>query len=407
MTDTVEEIPEQVRVCPRCGTPAGTGEHCTACGLHIAALVELPTRGEWLAGDSGASDGRAARTGAAPAAAPPPGSLHAPAPTAPSPVTSPLTRPRPTPRADVQPPSARSVSSIAPLLHPTETSRLALALLASGIALLIPVLILIRTGGIGVILEVLAVTIASIWIGIQLSRARLLGRSVRVDASTFPELQEIVSEVCTTLDYRRRLEVYVTEKATPSIVTTSLLGTRMIVIEGGLVADLLQPSKRPQLTFLIGRSIGALRARHMRLEVLIKLLEAAEVLKYVAPFIRPYYRATAYSGDQIGMMCCSDLEAALEATRRLLVGGELASELTAGAVVPQALLVKERVLPRLVQLFAVEPHVTNRYANLLCFGRYHVPELWARMCESMDEHERRCLDEIWRRSPYSLRVAAA
>jgi hypothetical protein len=138
---------------------------------------------------------------------------------------------------------------------------------------------------------------------------------------------------------------------------------------------------------------------------MIRILEAAEVLKYVAPFIRPYYRATAYSGDQIGMMCCSDLEAALEATRRLLVGAEMASQLDAGAAVPQALLVKQRVLPRLVQLLAVEPHVTNRYANLLCFGRYHAPELWARMADSMDEHERRCLDQIWQSSPYSLRVA--
>ncbi|HEX5308051.1 MAG TPA: hypothetical protein VFW38_03115 [Solirubrobacteraceae bacterium] len=294
--------------------------------------------------------------------------------------------------------------SITPLLHPTEPSRLALALVASAAALLLPLLIMIHTGGIGSVLLVLVTVFGTIWVGIQLSRARLLGRSVRVDANTFPEVQEIVDVVCETLDYRRRLEVYVTEKATPSIVTTSLLGTRMIVIEGDLVADLLPPHKRAQLTFLIGRSVGALRARHMQLELVIRILEAAEVLKYVFPLIRPYYRATAYSGDQIGMMCCSDLDAALEATRRLLVGPGMASELTAGAVVPQALLVKQRLLPGLVQLLAVEPHVTNRYANLLCFGRYHVPDLWERLFASMDEHERRCLDEIWQRSPYRWRV---
>jgi hypothetical protein len=386
VTDTVEETPGQVRVCPRCGTPAGTTENCADCGLHIAALRELPSRVEWLARDAGATAGRE-------------GSTRPPSPAATS--TLPLAG-----FSQPQASGARTASSIAPLLHPTEPSRLALALVAAGLALLFPFLILIRTGGIGVILELLAIVIGSIWVGIQLSRARLLGRSVRVDASTFPEVQAIVAEVCATLDYRRRLEVYITEKVTPSIVTTSLLGTRLIVIEGGLVADLLQPAKRPQLTFLIGRSIGALRAKHMQLEVLIRVLEAAEVLKYAAPFIRPYYRATAYSGDQIGMMCCSDLEAALEATRRLLVGGEMASQLTAGAAVPQALLVKQRVLPRLVQLLAVEPHVTNRYANLLCFGRYHAPELWARMFDSMEEHEQRCLNEIWQRSPYRWRVAA-
>jgi hypothetical protein len=399
MTDLTEEIPEQTRVCPGCGTPAGTADSCSSCGLHVAALPELPTRAQWLA------------RGDATAAHPAPTAGQSPQPRAGAGSSQPRTVQMP---AASRPPAAPALSaapshpasSITPLLHPTEPSRLALALVASGLALLFPFLIILSTGGIGPILFSLAIVVGTIWIGIQLGRARLLGRSVRVDASTFPEVQEIIADVCATLDFRGRLEVYITEKATPSIVTTSLLGTRMIVIEGGLVADLLPPAKRSQLTFLIGRSIGALRAKHMRLEVLIRILEAAEVLKYVAPFIRPYYRATSYSGDQIGMMCCSDLEAALEATRRLLVGGGMASQLSSGAVVPQALLVKQRVLPRLVQLLAVEPHVTNRYANLLCFGRYHVPDLWERMFDSMDEHERRCLEEIWARSPYRWRVSA-
>jgi hypothetical protein len=387
MTGVVDRTPDEVRVCPGCGEPAGTDLYCGTCGEHLAALAELPSRAEWLAADarSAPADAKAgARRVSSGADA--------------------ASRIAPAPR--ITAPAPRSTPSIEPLLHPTEPSRLALALLASGLALLFPFLIIIHTGGIGVIIVTLAIIVGTIWVTIQLSRARLLGRSVRVDKSTFPEVDAIVADVCATLDYRRRIEVYITEKATPtSIVTTSLLGTRLIVIEGGLVADLLQPGKQPQLTFLIGRSIGALRARHMRLEILIRILEAAEVLKYVAPFIRPYYRATAYSGDQIGMMCCSDLEAALEATRRLLVGSEMAAKVNAGVAVPQALLVKQRLLPRLVQLLAVEPHVTNRYANLLCFGRYHAPELWAQMVDTLDEYERRCLEEIWRQSPYRFRAA--
>lgn len=342
-------------------------ENCLQCGLRIVVLHELPSRAQWLA-----------RNGLPTAAH----EAMAPNGTA----------------------TRASGFSISPLLHPTEPSRLALALIAAGLALFFPFLIMLHTGGIGTILVTLAIILGTIWVGIQLSRARLLGRSVRVDADTFPDVQAIVSEVCETLDYRRPIEVYITEKAIPSIITTSLLGTRLIVIEGALVADLLRPGKRPQLTFLIGRSIGALRARHMRLEVVIRILEAAEVLKYVAPFIRPYYRATAYSGDQIGMMCCSDLEAALEATRRLLVGSEMAAQLSGGSVVPQALLVKRRVLPRLVQLLAVEPHVTNRYANLICFGRYHAPDLWTKLTEGMNAHERECLDALWGRSPYRWRI---
>jgi Zn-dependent protease with chaperone function len=299
-------------------------------------------------------------------------------------------------------------SSIKPLLHPTEPSRLALALVVSGLALAVPVIILLQIpGGVLEILFALAFIVGSIWLATQMRRARLLGQSVRVDSGTFPELQAMVEGVCDTLQYHRTLEVYVIESSRPSILTTSLLGTRIILIEGGLVAELMEPSKRSQLTFLLGRSVGALRAKHTRLDLVVLIMQAADVLKYVTPFILPYYRATAYSGDQIGMMCCSDLEAALEATRRLLVGGAMASELTSGAVLPQSMLVKRRLLPRLVQLLASEPHVTNRYANLLCFARYHDPELWTQQRASMTERELQCLDGIWRRSPYRWRVNAA
>src|SRR5438445_3877787 len=230
----------------------------------------------------------------------------------------------------------------------------------------------------------------------QLLRARLLGRAVRVDASTFPDLPQIVEDVRTTLQYRGRVEVYVIDAATPSIVMKSLLGTRLILIEGDLVADLMEPGRRAQLPFLLGRSFGALRAKQQRMDLLIQILAAANVLRCVSPFIQPYYRATAYSGDQIGMMCCADLAASLEATRRLLVGREMASQLRAGAVLPQAQLVSRRLLPRLAQLLSSEPHVTNRYANLLCFGRYHDPELSRPLRASIDEREADSLDAIWR-----------
>jgi len=187
---------------------------------------------------------------------------------------------------------------------------------------------------------------------------------------------------------------------------SSYLGTRIIVIEGSLVAELLQPERRSQLVFLLGRSIGALRAKHARLDIIVVLLDAINVLKYVTPFLLPWYRATAYSGDQIGMVCCADLEAALQATRRLLIGKELAAELNAGIVLPQARLVQRRLLPRFVQLFGAEPHNTNRYANLLCFGRYHDPASWERLRGTMGEEHLRSLEQIWARSPYRRRVAA-
>lgn len=369
----MSEVADQTRVCPQCGTAAGVADRCTGCGLFLAALTELPTRGEWLA-----------RTAAA---------------------GRPAT---PVSETPASPPRALPAPSITPVLHPTERSRLALALVASIVAISLPIIALVSAGGLSTILTliiVLAIFLATIWFSMQMLRARLLGRSVRVDVDTFPDLQAVIDDVRATLQYRGKVEVYVIDAAKPSVAMTSLLGTRLILIEGDLVADLLKPGRRAQLTFLLGRSFGALRAKQERVDLVIQILAAANVLRYVTPFIQPYYRATAYSGDQIGMVCCADLAAALEATRRLLVGREMAAQLRAGAVLPQAQLVSRRVLPRLAQLLSSEPHVTNRYANLLCFGRYHDPELWRAMRASMDEREADYLDEIWQRSPYSQRLA--
>jgi hypothetical protein len=353
---------DRTRVCPRCGTPAEAYDVCTACGTHLAGLPELPTRSDWES----------------------------------------RRRVRPTQRP-ITP------ASIRPLLHPSERSRLVIATVAAAVAVGFLVLILILAGTANLLLPLvgtLAVTTVSIWLGQQVRRARLLGRSVKVGPDTMPELQALLEDVARTLQYDRRVDVYVVDKATQPLSMSSYLGTRIIVIEGSLVAELLQPERRSQLVFLLGRSIGALRAKHARLDIIVVLLDAINVLKYVTPFLLPWYRATAYSGDQIGMVCCADLEAALQATRRLLIGKELAAELDAGIVLPQASLVQRRLLPRFVQLFGAEPHTTNRYANLLCFGRYHDPASWERLRGTMGEEHLRSLEQIWARSPYRRRVAA-
>jgi hypothetical protein len=349
-----------IRVCPSCGSPAGLHDACPGCGTQLASLLELPTRAEWEA--------RTARPDAAPRRMPP----------------------------------------LRPLLHPTERSRLVLAVVAAALTLVLLALILVAAKAAGALAGLLAIAVfslATIWISLQLYRARLLGRSVRVDSEAMPALQALVNDVRETLHYHRRVDFYVTAKPEAPITTMSYMGTRIVILEGSLVAELMEPAKRAQLTFLVGRSIGSLRAKHMRVDIVVLLLDALNVLRFPSLFILPWYRATSYSGDQIGMMCCGDLEAALEAMRRVLVGGELASKMGAGDVLPQATLVQRRILPRLAQLFLAEPHPTNRYANLLCFGRYHDPGLWDAIYASLDDARAGRLDEIWWRSPHRRRTA--
>ena len=368
----MSSVPDSVRVCPNCGAPAEAYDYCPGCGAHLATLPELPTRTEWEAQRAVA--------------------------------TAPLALVE----ARASTPPLSGPASIRPLLHPTERSRLIIAAVGVALGLLVAVLALIGAGNANFLVQVvgsLALATVLIWFTQQIRRARLLGRSVKVGPDTMPELQALLDEVRATLQYDRRVDVYVVDKESKPISMSSYLGTRIIVIEGGLVAELLAPERRPQLVFLIGRSIGALKAKHARLDLFVALLQAINAVRYMTPLLLPWYRATTYSGDQIGMVCCGDLAAALEATRRLLVGKELASDLGAGAVLPQAHLVQRRLLPRFAQLFSAEPHNTNRYANLLCFGRYHDPESWERVRKSMDAERTCSSEELWARSPYRKRLA--
>jgi len=301
---------------------------------------------------------------------------------------------------------AAPLQSIRSLLYPGERWRFRLAALVS-VAFLGVLLYGMAQGGAAALAGgggFLLIGVVSVWWGLQLMRARLLGGSVKVTAASFPELDALLEGVLAQLEFKGRVDVYVADKCEPSVRLTSYLGTRIILIEGDLVAELLEPSKQAQLRFLIARHIGALKARQFRLDPLLVMLGAANALQFVKPFLLPYYRSTAYSGDQIGLACCGSVEAALEATGRLLVGKELADQMPLGSILPQAVLVKERWLPRFAQFLSPTPHVINRYLNLMMYGRLRDSGAWERLSASLNASEESALSQLWGSSPHRRRA---
>jgi hypothetical protein len=213
-----------------------------------------------------------------------------------------------------------------------------------------------------------------LWLFLQVYRSRLLGGAVRVSETTLPELQAVVDEVRTRLDYRTHVDVYVKDKVDGGSLMTSYLGTRLIEIEGGLVADLLADGHQAELTYLIGRHIGQLKARHQRLALIFVAISAIDSMKILQPFLAPYLRATAKSGDQIAAACCRDIRATAATMNRLLAGKELGPQVVIKGLLDQAAVVRRRWMPRLAQLFMSSPHATNRYLNLLAFFARVAPE---------------------------------
>src|SRR5215469_11177207 len=154
------------------------------------------------------------------------------------------------------------------LLHPTEHSRLLIALSSSAVVFGVAAMIAYAVNG-WTFLVMVAVAVALfgglVWLSLQVSRSRLLGGAVRVSEATLPELQSVFDEVRARLDYHEPVDVYVMDKVDGGSVMTSYLGARLIQLEGGLVAELLGEEHHAELTYLIGRHIGQLKARHQRL----------------------------------------------------------------------------------------------------------------------------------------------
>lgn len=257
------------------------------------------------------------------------------------------------------------------LRHPSERSRLVLAVAASvGLIGLAAVLFFKRLEREQVIWTMVVGPAAVLlgWAGLQILRANLLGNAVKATPESLPELHAVLDDVRARLAYDRRVDVYVTDRVDGLMTLTSLFGTRIILIEGDLLAALLKDGKRAELTFLIARFFGALKSQRDRIAPLRFLVTLARPVGIVDPLIWPYDRAVVYSGDQIGLAVCGDLESALNALDRLLVGGSLGPMVSDAGVVDQARQARRRTLPRVAQLVRRQPHLANRYVNLMAFA---------------------------------------
>jgi hypothetical protein len=276
---------------------------------------------------------------------------------------------------------------VAALRHPTESSRFALACVASAAVVAIAVAVLLASGLAGV-LAIILVTVALVILLIRLTltlwRISLLADAVKVTAATLPEIHAVVTEVRERLGYDRRLDVYVVDRinrvltgAGSPVAMTSFFGARVIVIEGEAIGDLSVARGRQQLVFLLATFVGALKARHAQWTPVLVALQASGVAKLAWPFIYPWYRATVYTGDRIAYACCGDLDVSLQAAYRVLVGKEIAPHLRAGGLVEQALAVRRSRVLRLSQLVRQAPHATNRYLELLSVAAVHQPAEFA------------------------------
>jgi hypothetical protein len=280
------------------------------------------------------------------------------------------------------------------LRYPTEPSRFVLAAVCtlSGLAVVIVWMAQLDLAQLLGLVTALAISLLLVWVALQIHRVRILGDAALVTSQTFPDFQQAIDEVRDRLDYHRRVDIFVLPKLAPPVQLTSYFGVRVLKVEGGAIADITVPAKRPQLLFLLGTYFGALKAKHARWAVVEILIDHFGLRKILAPLVGPWLRATVYTGDQIAYACSRDLGTSLDAVFRALVGRELSPQLEAAGLIKQAERVRESVILRLAQLFRPVPHSTNRFLTLLRFAQRVQPESVATFRASLPEAATTSLD---------------
>lgn len=253
------------------------------------------------------------------------------------------------------------------LLHPMERSRLALAMVAVlPLCVFALTLVMISRGFILVILGGISLVI---WFSRQIFEARLKGCAIAVNKDSFPEVHEALNRVRSRLSYDKPVTMYVVQDSDVNATLLRLFGKRLLWINSGLLEAMSGDNGRRELEFIIGRFIGALKAKHLRFHEFMVIIDAFERLWFANLFILPYTRATVLSGDRLGLAACGNFDATMRAMNKLMIGKDLADRLNVDAVARQGKDFQKSIFRILSIIVSPHPHMTDRYLNLLSFIR--------------------------------------
>ena len=281
------------------------------------------------------------------------------------------------------------------LRHPSEYSRFILAEVT--IVIIGIVLVVYTFLTFGIFLLILGLIVLGAWIITEILKAHLVGSSVRVSGENFPQVHSLVEQIKRDLGYPEPVGVYVVQEGEVNTILYKLFRTRMIILYSGLLQDMLADPDRTQLTWILARFIGHLKAKHLRFTLVRILIDAIEKIRIFNLFLYPYERATQYSGDQIGLAVCGDLKASLMAMNKFLAGNKLAKQVQLSGLLLQYDTLHGSFFSVLSELLSPYPHMVKRVANILIFSKRCYPEMYDNMVAELDETTTHTIEYITRR----------
>lgn len=256
------------------------------------------------------------------------------------------------------------------LRHPTEVSRFWITLIV-----IVPVLIaavgftLVSLGG---LLIPLGFIIFLIWIVTKLLSAQFLGNSIQVSADNFPAIAEALNEFQEKFGYKGQIDAYVYEEGTYNALLVPLLRRKLLLLNSDIIDNAESDN---EVRWIVARFVGSLASKHYRFLWLQAVVGSIEKLLVFNLLMYPYERAVVKSGDQLGLYAIDgDIESAIRASHKLMVGGPLGGRINLAGVLRQHGLISGSFFGWLAKCVSPFPHLTTRIVNLLRFSGEHYPD---------------------------------
>ncbi len=199
------------------------------------------------------------------------------------------------------------------------------------------------------------------WLAEQFFMAQVLGNSVKVSKSQYPEINEIVESHCRTLRLTSRPDVYVLNgNGLVNALAIRFLRKKHVILFGDLVDLMLASGSTSELSSVIGHELGHHAAGHTSIWRQLLLWPS----RFVPFFGYAYLRACELTADRIGMYLAGNKDAAIRGLIALACGSR--------ALMPNtsidAFKNQERMLPEffafLLNLWSTHPRITKRVLEL-------------------------------------------
>jgi hypothetical protein len=272
-------------------------------------------------------------------------------------------------QSQIRPISDRDFSAYA---HPLLGPRFALALVFSGLLLLLVLGVILLT--FGIILFYVLIVVFFVWFGSRMFFARMLGNSVVVSDVNYPRINTLAEELKLKLGYHKPIHIFVYEQGSFNAYMSFLFFRRAIFLNSELLETGVSDN---EVRWIVGRFIGYLRAREQA-GLPGWLIRGAERLLVFNLFLLPYERAMVYTGDRLAVAAMDgDISSAVSAMQKLFVGRQLGYSVNPEGIIDQQRRIKGTFFGFMARVPTHFPHMTARYVDLIVFAKAFFPMQFA------------------------------